>query len=69
MERRLLAKKLAFEYAKKFGFEYKLSETDATNCDVVENIRERLLNDYETEFANCCNQTEKIALEKLTKLI
>ena len=64
-----LAKTLALEYAKKFGFEYTLSETDATNCDVIENIKERLLNDFETEFANCCNQTEKIALEKLSKLI
>ena len=37
--------------------------------DVLENLKERLQNDYATEFTNCCRQIEKIALEKLSKII
>ena len=47
---------------------YILSNTDAKNCDVLENLKERLQNDYATEFTNCCRQIEKIALEKLFKI-
>ena len=64
-----IAKTFGLEYAKKFGFKYTLSSTDAKNCDVLENLKERLQNDYATEFTNCCRQIEKIALEKLSKII
>ena len=64
-----IANTIGLEYAKKFGFKYTLSNTDAKNCDVLENLKERLQNDYATEFTNCCRQIEKIALEKLSKII
>ena len=64
-----IAKTFGLKYAKKFGFKYTLSNTDAKNCDVLENLKERLQNDYATEFTNCCRQIEKIALEKLSKII
>ena len=64
-----IAKTFGLKYAKKFGFKYTLSNTDANNCDVLENLKERLQNDYATEFTNCCLQIEKIALEKLSEII
>ena len=57
------------QFSTKFGFKYTLSETDANNCDVLQNLRERLESDYMTEFAENCRQIEKIALEKISMLI
>jgi 2-oxo-4-hydroxy-4-carboxy--5-ureidoimidazoline (OHCU) decarboxylase len=57
------------QFSAKFGFKYALSETDANNCDVLQNLRERLESDYMTEFAENCRQIEKIALEKISMLI
>jgi peptidoglycan/xylan/chitin deacetylase (PgdA/CDA1 family)/2-oxo-4-hydroxy-4-carboxy--5-ureidoimidazoline (OHCU) decarboxylase len=57
------------QFSAKFGFKYTLSETDANNCDVLQNLRERLESDYMTEFAENCRQIEKIALEKISMLI
>jgi peptidoglycan/xylan/chitin deacetylase (PgdA/CDA1 family)/2-oxo-4-hydroxy-4-carboxy--5-ureidoimidazoline (OHCU) decarboxylase len=57
------------QFSTKFGFKYTLSETDANNCDVLQNLRERLESDYITEFAENCRQIEKIALEKISMLI
>jgi putative urate catabolism protein len=57
------------QFSTKFGFKYTLSETDANNCDVLQNLRERLESDYMTEFAENCRQIEKIALEKVSMLI
>ena len=64
-----LASALDDEYTKKFGFKYTLSETDANNCDVLQNLKDRLATDYSTEFKQNCRQIEKIALEKLYILI
>jgi peptidoglycan/xylan/chitin deacetylase (PgdA/CDA1 family)/2-oxo-4-hydroxy-4-carboxy--5-ureidoimidazoline (OHCU) decarboxylase len=57
------------QFSTKFGFKYTLSETDANNCDVLQNLRERLESDYMTEFDEICRQIEKIALEKISMLI
>ena len=64
-----LAGALDDEYTKKFGFKYTLSETDANNCDVLQNLKDRLATDYSTEFKQNCRQIEKIALEKISVLI
>ena len=64
-----LASALDDEYTKKFGFKYTLSETDANNCDVLQNLKDRLATDYSTEFKQNCRQIEKIALEKISVLI
>ena len=64
-----LAGTLDDEYTKKFGFKYTLSETDANNCDVLQNLKDRLATDYSTEFKQNCRQIEKIALEKISVLI
>ena len=64
-----LAGALDDEYTKKFGFKYTLSETDANNCDVLQNLKDRLATDYSTEFKQNCLQIEKIALEKISDLI
>ena len=64
-----LASALDDEYTKKFGFKYTLSETDANNCDVLQNLKDRLEADYSTEFKQTCRQIEKIALEKISVLI
>ena len=64
-----LAGGLDDEYTKKFGFKYTLSETDANNCDVLQNLKDRLATDYSTEFKQNCRQIEKIALEKISVLI
>jgi 2-oxo-4-hydroxy-4-carboxy--5-ureidoimidazoline (OHCU) decarboxylase len=64
-----IARTLDEQFSAKFGFKYTLSETDANNCDVLQNLRERLESDYMTEFAENCRQIEKIALEKISMLI
>lgn len=64
-----MARALDVQYAEKFGFKYILSETDAKNCDVLENLKDRLETDYKTEFEENCRQIEKIALIKLSILI
>jgi peptidoglycan/xylan/chitin deacetylase (PgdA/CDA1 family)/2-oxo-4-hydroxy-4-carboxy--5-ureidoimidazoline (OHCU) decarboxylase len=64
-----IARTLDEQFSAKFGFKYTLSETDANNCDVLQNLRERLESDYMTEFAENCRQIEKIAFEKISMLI
>ena len=68
-ENKDIARTLDEQFSAKFGFKYTLSETDANNCDVLQNLRERLESDYMTEFAENCRQIEKIALEKISMLI
>ncbi|PYF08592.1 chitin deacetylase [Rhodobacter viridis] len=68
------AERVAFEelnhdYTEKFGFPFIIAVKDHTKPAILEAFRRRIANDRATEFAEACQQVERIAWHRLKDLL
>ena len=62
-------KKLNLEYKNKFGFPFIIAVKGKNKNEILNNFRQRILNDIETEFEEAKNQVKKIATFRLNEII
>jgi OHCU decarboxylase len=61
--------KLNIHYTKKFGFPFIIAVKGKKKEEILENFRQRLTNDTNTEFDKAKEQVKKIALFRLEEII
>ncbi len=62
-------KKLNIEYKKKFNFPFIIAVKGKNKNEILNNFRQRILNDVEIEFEEAKNQVKKIATFRLNEII
>jgi|TARA_B100000131_G_C17866971_1_gene512599 2-oxo-4-hydroxy-4-carboxy-5-ureidoimidazoline decarboxylase len=62
-------KKLNLEYKNKFGFPFIIAVKGKNKNEILNNFRQRILNDIESEFEEAKNQVKKIATFRLNEII
>ena len=62
-------KKLNLEYKNKFGFPFIIAVKGKNKNEILNNFRQRILNDVENEFEEAKNQVKKIATFRLNEII
>ena len=62
-------KKLNLEYKNKFGFPFIIAVKGKNKNEILNNFRQRILNDIEGEFEEAKNQVKKIATFRLNEII
>ena len=62
-------KKLNLEYKNKFGFPFIIAVKGKNKNEILNNFRQRILNDVESEFEEAKNQVKKIATFRLNEII
>ena len=61
-------KKLNLEYKNKFGFPFIIAVKGKNKTEILNNFRQRILNDVEREFEEAKKQVKKIALIRMKEL-
>ena len=61
-------KKLNIEYKKKFGFPFIIAVKGKNKNEILNNFRQRILNDVEIEFLEAKKQVKKIATFRLKEI-
>jgi len=62
-------KKLNLEYKNKFGFPFIIAVKGKNKTEILNNFRQRILNDVESEFKEAKKQVKKIATFRLNEII
>ena len=62
-------KKLNLEYKNKFGFPFIIAVKGKNKTKILNNFRQRILNDVESEFKEAKKQVKKIATFRLNEII
>ena len=62
-------KKLNLEYKNKFGFPFIIAVKGKNKTEILNNFRQRILNDVESEFEEAKKQVKKIATFRLNEII
>ena len=62
-------KKLNLEYKNKFGFPFIIAVKGKSKTEILNNFRQRILNNIESEFEEAKNQVKKIATFRLNEII
>ena len=62
-------KKLNLEYKNKFGFPFIIAVKGKNKNEILNNFRQRILNNIESEFEEAKNQVKKIATFRLNEII
>ena len=62
-------RKLNLEYKNKFGFPFIIAVKGKNKNEILNNFRQRILNDIESEFEEAKNQVKKIATFRLNEII
>ena len=62
-------KKLNLEYKNKFGFPFIIAVKGKNKNEILNNFRQRILNDVESEFEEAKNQVKKIANFRLNEIM
>ena len=62
-------KKLNLEYKNKFGFPFIIAVKGKNKTEILNNFRQRILNDIESEFEEAKKQVKKIATFRLNEII
>ena len=62
-------KKLNLGYKNKFGFPFIIAVKGKNKNEILNNFRQRILNDIESEFEEAKNQVKKIATFRLNEII
>ena len=62
-------KKLNLEYKNKFGFPFIIAVKGKNKTEILNNFRQRILNDIESEFEEAKKQVKKIASFRLNEII
>ena len=62
-------KKLNLEYKNKFGFPFIIAVKGKNKNEILNNFRQRILNDVESEFKEAKNQVKKIATFRFNEII
>ena len=62
-------KKLNLEYKNKFGFPFIIAVKGKNKNEILNNFRQRILNDIESEFEEAKNQVKKIATFRLNEIL
>ena len=62
-------KKLNLEYKNKFGFPFIIAVKVKNKTEILNNFRQRILNDVESEFKEAKKQVKKIATFRLNEII
>ena len=61
-------KKLNLEYKNKFGFPFIIAVKGKNKNEILNNFRQRILNDIQSEFEEAKNQVKKIATFRLKEI-
>ena len=61
-------KNLNLEYKKKFGFPFIIAVKGKNKTEILNNFRQRILNNIESEFEEAKNQVKKIATFRLKEI-
>ena len=62
-------KKLNLEYKNKFGFPFIIAVKGKNKTEILNNFRQRILNDIESEFKEAKKQVKKIATFRINEII
>ena len=62
-------KKLNLDYKNKFGFPFIIAVKGKNKNEILNNFRQRILNDVESEFKEAKNQVKKIATFRINEII
>ena len=62
-------RKLNLDYKNKFGFPFIIAVKGKNKNEILNNFRQRILNDIESEFEEAKNQVKKIATFRLNEII
>ena len=62
-------KKLNLEYKNKFRFPFIIAVKGKNKTEILNNFRQRILNDVESEFKEAKNQVKKIATFRINEII
>jgi len=62
-------KKLNLDYKNKFGFPFIIAVKGKNKNEILNNFRQRILNDIQSEFEEAKNQVKKIATFRLNEII
>ena len=62
-------KKLNLDYKNKFGFPFIIAVKGKNKNEILNNFRQRILNDVESEFKEAKNQVKKIATFRFNEII